>query len=69
MKNKKLIFPIREKDVKQLQELVVYNAEEEAINQIEGGRLRIMGMRISWTLKTECGEPIDIEFVKGKRND
>jgi hypothetical protein len=28
-----------------------------------------MGMRISWTLKTECGEPIDIEFVKGKRND
>ena len=49
MKNKKLILPIGEEDIRLFEELVIYNGEE-----------------FNWTFKTECGELIDIEFIKDR---
>ena len=52
MKNKKLILPIGEEDIRLFQELVIYNSEE-----------------IEWTFKTECGELVDIIFIKDEEED
>lgn len=49
MKNKKLILPIGEEDIRLFEQLVIYNGEE-----------------FNWTFKTECGELIDIEFIKDR---
>ena len=52
MKNKKLILPIGEEDIRLFQELVVYISEE-----------------IEWTFETECGELVDITFIKDEEEE
>ena len=52
MKNKKLVLPIGEEDIRLFEDLVHYNKEG-----------------FSWTFKTKCGEPIDIEFIKDEEEE